>query len=1171
MSYDLEKLRKHRDALLLASTGALLHNLGKVSSRFLTNSLHQNYLFQHFLGLVGLHTQDPSVRADVSFWKIDWNQLSASRVLDALTEHALTNPKIVLDFPFDDRTYVSGDLIEYLGVGEPWYKPQSVGNVSKYGIEFIFPEGSRLTHLMNRAHRGASGGEKQDIATKQQEDVCDLYRATPFGWEVQAPNKKNIDDLKKEVELVIHKYLLPVATPFPYDNMASELRPLLEQAIADTRRPLNDVTVWDIGHTGAAFLVTQVVGLMWQQRSVDHEDLTQTENNNLLYWRVLTLRTNGLWYLGKASSMADVRARYRLLQESLRQTRRFLEGIPAAIEVYRDENGSAYIVPDLDANSAFYQEIYETLLPLSEIDGVRLSVTLSPKLLVSHPKDKGGDYVGTYILDTVQEPPSVPEFAARQIATAWFTSQNGKEICVACGIRKAESQSLCRFCMARRVRVSKDWAISGLNKTVWTDEVADNNGRVALVAGRWDVEKFAQAIIYPKNKDHQNKQFDDPTPWIRIENLTGRNLPQQITIGRSPQTQWQWYPDTGMYKGEKGVACPSRFMRGDFPSLKIEVCDIYRDEEEYVIVLTQPHTKSGIVSLVGVNFEVIDANKLRTTDEGSRRKIETLFLYESCFTVEQCIEVHDMVQNPSFARIRRVWETTQRFWRDVLPTDKTEVATDKTENTTDETEVATDETEVATDSLAAKIIGSAGPRLKIQGITYDENGNPATPTSYQSYDLVLPGSVKLSVVWDGSRFITCDNLAYAAKLSGKKPPKRKDGEKDTDYIRRLHEWSADEMQQAIENGTLAIEEPVGYGGKNKAWGKIDINSVRPLPDRYTPAIPILAEPRTFMALVPADKALDVVQAIKQKYETEMGKVRNRLPLHLGIVYAGRRTPLRAVLDAGRRMLRQKSLGQERAWQVTEDVLLQQGDLPEAAKELADGTQQFAQWYAVKLKQDDRQLTWYVPAVMGDGDTLDAWYPYVFVQADKNGKLPAGRKHVFRGLRPTESGTEECWLVHAGELKEGDTLYFTPATLDWVWLDSSARRFEVAYDEHGHRRGHLTRPYLLDELEVLDEIWQALSSSLTSTQIHALREFIEGKREGWHTGDKPVDENDPVFRQFCRDALANSNWKGKPWDDDRRTWLDRWAGYAARGWLSDVIELQMQILKQKPETEKEAKQ
>ena len=65
-----------------------------------------------------------------------------------------------------------------------------------------------------------------------------------------------------------------------------------------------------------------------------------------------------------------------------------------------------------------------------------------------------------------------------------------------------------------------------------------------------------------------------------------------------------------------------------------------------------------------------------------------------------------------------------------------------------------------------------------------------------------------------------------------------------------------------------------------------------------------------MALVPADKALDVAQAIKTKYETEMGKVRNRLPLTLGLVFAQARTPLAAVLDAGRRMLKRKPQEQD---------------------------------------------------------------------------------------------------------------------------------------------------------------------------------------------------------------------------------------------------------------------
>src|SRR5437868_7742591 len=44
--------------------------------------------------------------------------------------------------------------------------------------------------------------------------------------------------------------------------------------------------------------------------------------------------------------------------------------------------------------------------------------------------------------------------------------------------------------------------------------------------------------------------------------------------------------------------------------------------------------------------------------------------------------------------------------------------------------------------------------------------------------------------------------------------------------------------------------------------------------------------------------------IKEQYEEQMGKVHNLLPITGGIVFAGRRTPLPAILDAGRRMLKQ---------------------------------------------------------------------------------------------------------------------------------------------------------------------------------------------------------------------------------------------------------------------------
>jgi len=314
--------------------------------------------------------------------------------------------------------------------------------------------------------------------------------------------------------------------------------------------------------------------------------------------------------------------------------------------------------------------------------------------------------------------------------------------------------------------------------------------------------------------------------------------------------------------------------------------------------------------------------------------------------------------------------------------------------------------------------------------------------------------------------------------------------------------------------------------------------------------------------VPANKAFEVVKAIKTKYEREMGKVRNRLPLHIGVVYAYRKMPLRAILDAGRRMLKQK--WNNKRWEVVCPArkLIEKGDkLPERFHDDQNG--QFKEWFEVLIRQGNRTLTWYVPAKMGDGVTDDHWYPYVFLESSSE---PTDRSRYYKAISPWNPS--HSWLVHAGELEPGDGIYFTPATFDFEFLDTNARRFEIAYDEDGKRKNSLTKPYLLDEVEILDKIWKFLTQKqngkprLSTTQIFALREIIETKREEWF--DEPhnslADEN---FKKFCHDLFVNAQWQwGKPGENELK-WL---ADMAVRGYFTDAVYLFHHVMKEKPEGE-----
>jgi hypothetical protein len=1159
----LELLEQYRDALRLAAVGALLHNLGKISRHFIERQLgigSPHYLYQHIVQLVNPHCASlpPGLRNGCT-------HLAESDVLQPQTKAALSSPSVSLPHPFDDRVYVSGDLIEYLGQGEPWYQKNS----GQFGIEHIFPKGSRLTHLMNRAHRGASGGEKQDIATAQQPDAHRLWLSTPFGWEVPAPSLSDsnssthpdIDDLKRQVEAIIQQYLTSPAIPLPLDEIIQDLHHLFIQAIADTQRPLNDITIWDIGHTGMALLVTQVTGLMLQSKSICHDDLAKVEGDNQLFWRVLSARTDGLSYL-QTTSIADLRVRQRLLSEAYDRVQEELASLPVGIEVYRDENGSFYLFPDVGQSDAPFQEVQNKLNAVCEVDGLKLATMLSSQRLASHPKD-AGIYIGDYINGQSRQLPH-PAYALERIQQVWGDNKAVRDICTACHLRpqgfgaeqitayahnpcyyreKAEKRNICCICMERRSGVAQAWATGKLGQqTIWIDEVADANGRVALITGCWQLEDFTGAIIYP-----YTNAVEEKIEWLLTVEFFDSE-PDDGTLFQLRNSQFRWDGTRRRLVGDSEInSFRIKQLKIHNPThLNITLQDIYRQGSEFVLEIQEDLTGVGIgvtVKCWGQDFVVEDRHLLKTRTQQARDKVLQTVLWGNRypFKVHYATRTNYIsftnnsngVMSQSFTRLRRIWDTTHNFWQQVFPTD---------------------ESCDVSQSIAGKNIDRAAARLEIKAQLRSQDENNPNPGDYHAYNLVLNGNIKMSVVWDPeySRFITADNLIYLAQPAqlGQSVQRWLDQRKDA--------W-------------FSLEEPSGYGSRNKVWGEIQIQTVHEIPNSsYVPAIPILAEPRSFMALVPADRSLDILQQIKRKYEREMGKVRNRLPLHLGAVYFSRRTPLRAALDAGQAMLQRRATPQP--WRV---MCIQVGTLPSDKLQLADGTSQFQHTITLTLEHAGITLTWCVPAVMGDGATPDNWYPYVFFQQDTNGNTqPAGRRRAF-------NDTHGHWLIHAGDLQVGDQILFTPSTFDFEFLDTTSRRFEIHYGDDGRRVSRPTRPFYLEDLDRLELLWRLLEQ-LERSQRYQVVATIEATRELWYgaTSSQPDDE---VFTQFVHDTLAGAAWPHRRrWDAAQHAWVDRanddpqpggWRSIprdwqrqliqaGVRGELADLLELRMEILKER---------
>lgn len=1023
----LQPLHDPQRALLLAELGALLHNVGKVSRRFITRYTRDtgsepcgkaeagHFSYEYIVGTAALLIQErwpqllpvipgadkegtPSGLTGLVGDRIgkelfaEATQNVTTSLLDPVTQALLASTPVELPPPFDDRgPYALGDFIEFQN--SSWYylrEPPEPGPPDQ-PITALF-KSSYATWLFQRAHAGASGAEKHRHRRGSGNEVYQRFegitRATAFGAEQRFDPAELTNERRRLLEALRIAVAGDLADPEVRRTLHLVAKETLRRGLGDTLRPINDVTVWDLGASAAALFKAGAAKFILEGQPKNDDALQKALQAPHPQWCFLSIRLNGLAFLGQAHHVTDLLGRQASLSQALDRIQQELEVVyPLGNEVYRDENGSIFVAPaisdllDWPLSESDSTSLGKRLTSLFDETGMAsagrpsppLDGEVEPGMAVSVPAFGRDLELSTVFIDP--PPPLSPR--QEQLKT-WWDGNPTEQLCTVCQLRpqgygvptdgrsaeqikaderKAVGRNVCYVCLLRRGRRSQQWVRSGLQgPTIWTDEAADVNGRTALVAGRFDLD-----------------------PWL-------------------------------------------------------------------------------------------DGTLIRTLSVGNKERFRE--------------------KNPSFARVRRVWETTAGFWQ------------------------------ATRDKALLEIVnrsGPAGPRLRIRGSIQFAPGHDSLGL-YHVYDLILGGRT-LSAVWDPAdkSFISADNLRYLARLLGQPGT----GKQAADVIKR---------QLEEHHRTVPLEEAGGYGAQASAVGNLTITSVTPMDETYIPAISLLAEPRTFMAIVPAGAALPLARRIFDDYGEQMGRVRNRLRLDLGILYHPRRTPLPAVLDAGRRLLEMPR--RDERWTVT-------------------GTHHDAAHHTMDF---DSGVAWPFPAMMGDGLTPDIWYPY-FTRA------------VAGEQRPDHSGDR---MVHVTDLQEGDEVWVRPGRFDLEFLDTPAGRLRLSYDEgkdgkvRRQDKDRRHRPYWLDDLPQLTKLWDLLPGVQTGkpdqSQIHQLTALIESKRAAWGIpfGDEavPAADAETPFARFVEDTLAQTSigwWTDRT--DEERTLLIRGA---CRGWLADIVAVQTSI-------------
>lgn len=1055
MTSGLKILADNRDALLLAEVGAWLHMLGKYHEEFIK----------------GNHDFDIQIPDDLT---------KNHPKLDELLKDSWPS-NFWIKLPVSDLNPQNLSISDFICCHRK--KKEKARNCNNFS--------SGLVRLLIDSHGRGSGTEKGVLADNSydKQDVNQTYKqvhlSSAFGYETESIDQSALSNRKQlyqflEDGLTTLKNSLNQNSPCSPEKWWEWRRSFIKRlnedfstTVGDTRRPVNDVTLWDQTAATVAFFKAELAEVLLLNKWKDPLD-----KNNKFKYSVLRVAFDGESFIAQSSRAGDILARKKLIEDAFNDIKYLIEvEYPLGHEIYRDTNTIVFLVPDvsdlLNIENDLNNKTLHQLIEEGFYNIFRGEVT--PDISLSSKGSRNVFSVGKELAKPVK--PLSPTISF--LKESWKVAADK---CSICQVRpqgygaeliedyknnaiyyrdKAQKRKVCCICMKRLQGRSEEWVTKKLDETIWINEVADTQGRVALIAGRFDLAHWLDGVLI---STFRNPKDNCGTTFGEIDNEFNAN--QNIELEKLPN--FKKIADKDVVKSAGNVGNLNNFL--------------IRDEDL---------GEDGFSSIP-------DKEKL------------TLAVWR---------------KPPSFARLRRLWETTQDFWK----------------------------TAVESKLKEKDIVGTVSPRLIITG----DISNPEYLGDYHAHDVELEKGVETSFVYDkkNGRFINVYNLRYLARRLGLQV-----GEEEL-----TDEKAAQKIKEFIEEkDSLDLYEDLTQSGKRTKSATISRCKVTIEQHNYLPAIRILADPDQFMALVPAEKALKVVNHIRSEYENQFSKVKNRLPLHLNIVFFNRKQPLYAVLDAAHRMLTRRSKF-DALWEIqsingadTQEICAHSdGRLTNLCKRIV-----LKRIDSETLNQSCELLVSYG---LGDPNKEDVWHPYFFAET----KAPDAqefveRAHHFRAPFPNKNSYEMKDLVHVIDLKERDRIYYYPSTLDFQFLDVTTRRYELVYENEMRMlrpmESWATRSFLLEDLGIMSNLWKVLSK-LTTAQLQQLAGLLEDWRERWQIkqlGDK-------TYESFATYALYRAF--GKRWADLAKTDQDNLISWAVSGRLLDLLELYLKILKSKPEGDK----
>ena len=997
----LNKLIEYRDEILLAEIGALIHDLGKLSEEFISNKSVDNPL-----NIVNdKHAQ----------WIFEWHPSIES------------NPILNRNIRILDKQILLKNIIK---------KHHS--------------SDGELLNLFKRSADGIdSGVDKGVVINTNKQFFTKTFISSPFGYEFERVEvekeslKKYRNNFVKVLEQALTEInnILSKSKKIPAEKWVELRSKIIEKAkecfihaLGETRRSANDVTLWDHSYSTASLYKTALAEIILSGKWKNPSDFK---------WRLLLIRFNGLDYIFKGVKIGDIKARKEKLNEALDRVRNLLEVIvPIGNEIYRDENGSVFVIPESFSSNMLNNEEIEINGEKSNLKNKILEIfrnltngELCPKIIVSEERSRGVVILGR-CLEKYIHLYNLPHIVYIE---SYWNGMEDKVVCIICGLKPADrNERVCEDCKELREKRVETW-LRNKSETIWIDEVCDENGRVGIIVGAFDLKWWLNGMwlntCFTKTLDCLKKEKPEIFAYINSYEDLVRAIEEAIDINNPDQPLKSFKKNDGS----------NIFVKELLKSIGGESYN-NQSAKEYFEAIVLNREKDVISWAYG-----LDLNNL-----SNREKAKLLALAL-------------MRKNPSFARIRRIWETCSRFWKEI-------------EN---------------------EITKALKPKNRYK-IVLDENSKKILT------DLIKSNKLKEKIAYE----IRCNGFRVPIVIINK----------EIIVVEALNTLKIKEkFENSIKSG-FEIWKPSDYGyHSEKIYPQTDkdsklIGKCLEKDSKYIPYIPIVTDiPTMFICLVPLKDSWEILKRIKTLYEIEFSKVQNRLPIKLGLIASKRKFPLYVALESAKRFLNENI--REFYWIVENTYRLSS---EENCKRYSGKLGNYGQKIKIKSQTSYRSATLYISYSLGDPDLKDVFYPYCIVKDQCI--IPLYKDFCDELKELKESINLE--IKHVEYLKENDKIIFLPSIFDFEFLDSNVRRFDVGRERRHWLFTNSTdrpKPYLLWDIENFDRLRELIIEKLelTTTQVMNLYEMLVDRLEEWDLKDVEKLRKDTVFEKLVDNAIKST--------------------------------------------------